>query len=133
MTTATVPLATAVSELVQRTEQLPLRDFEAFFSNILSQNARRKAPGLSHAESVLLTNINREFPPKKLERFFLLDNKRRDETISTEEHRELLRLVRQLERHDAERMQWLGELSLLRKVPLDDLMTQLGLLPKHHG
>ena len=119
-----------VVELVNRAEQLAPRDFEAFLANILSINAKRKARGLSVEESQLLKNINQPFSPAKMKRFLALDEKRRQETLSSEEHRELLRLVRQLEKFDAQRLQWLGQLAILRNTSLHELMVQLGLYSK---
>lgn len=122
-----------VSELLQYTERLNAQEFDAFFSNVVAMNARRKAPGLSAEESMLLSNINKTFPSKKMERFLFLDQKRRDETIDSIEYEELGRLVRQLERFDAKRLEWIGQLAILKKVPLNELMLKLGLFSANNG
>ena len=116
-----------VNELLDRAEQLAPGDFDAFFANILSIHAKRRAKNLSTDETQLLQNINREFPTVKMERFLVLDEQRRQSALSPDEHRELLRLVRQLERFDAQRLQWVGQLAILRNVPLVTLMNDLGI------
>jgi hypothetical protein len=122
-----------VSELLHTTEQLPSHEFDTFYSNVVTMNARRKAPSLSHEESELLLKINKVFSPKKMERYFFLQDKRRAETIEPTEQKELSQLIRQLEQYDAQRIQWIGQLSIIRKMPLSDLMKQMGLFPSHHG
>jgi hypothetical protein len=99
----------------------------------LALNARRKSKGLPLEESLLLKKINKEFPPKKMEQFLKLDEKRRQEILTQEEHRDLLALVRQLEKYDAEKLQLVGQLALLRNVPFDAQLKQLGLYPNRHA
>ncbi len=81
----------------------------------------------------MLKKINMEFSPNKMERFLLLDEKRQQETLTQDEHRELLSLVRQLEKYDAEKLQLVGQLALLRGVPFDALLEQLGLYQTRHA
>ena len=117
----------AIGQLLHQAEQLHPGEFDQFVLRVLALNARRKSKGLPLEESQLLKKINAEFPAKKMERFLLLDEKRRQETLTPDEHQELLNLVRQLERYDARKLQWVGQLALLRKVPFDALLKQLGL------
>lgn len=124
---------TTVGQLVHEAEQLQPGEFEQFVVRILALNASRIADGLSPEESLLLKNINKEFSSKKMERFLLLDEKRLQETLSPEEHRELLQLARQLEKYDARKLQWIGQLALLRKIPFDSLLKQLGLYQTRHA
>ncbi len=107
----------AIGQLLHQAEQLHPGEFDQFVLRVLALNARRKSKGLPLEESQLLKKINTEFPAKKMERFLLLDEKRRQETLTPDEHQELLNLVRQLERYDARKLQWVGQLALLRKVP----------------
>lgn len=116
-----------VGQLLQQAEQLSPGEFEQFVSSILAINARRKSNGLPLEEALLLKEINKEFSTRKMERFLLLDEKRQQETLTSAEHRELLVLVRQLERYDARKIGLVGQLALLRKVSLDSLLKQLGL------
>lgn len=130
----TQPVASSiVGQLIHQAEQLRPTEFEQFLLRILAINARRRSKELPLEESLLLKKINKEFPPKKMERFLLLDEKRQQETLTPEEYRELLSLVRQLEKYDAEKIQLVGHLALLRNVPFDVLLKQLGLYPNRHA
>jgi len=125
--------APTVGQLLQDAEKLPTRDFEVFVVKVLRLNASRHPAGLSPDESALLKKINKPFPQKKMNRFLVLDEKRQAEALSPEEHKELLSLVRQLEKYDAQRINWIGHLAVLRDVPLDHVMEQLGLNPIPNG
>jgi hypothetical protein len=131
--TSSSSIAPNVKDLIYHTEQLGNIEFEAFFSKVISINAHRKAPGLSTFETVLLKKINTPVPSKKMDRFVCLDQKRQDETLNADEHKELLNLVRYLGRFDAERMKTIGQLAILKKMPLNDLMAQLGLFNTNNG
>jgi predicted transcriptional regulator len=61
-----------------------------------------------------------------------LIEKRRAETISAKELRELKKLTDRIEKLDAERLELLIELAALRNVPLRKLIKQLGLKPVPH-
>ena len=123
----------AVGQLLHEAEQLRPGEFEQFVVRILALSASRKSNGLSPEESLLLKNINKEFASKKMERFFVLDEKRGQEILTAKEHSELLSLVQQLEKYDAQKLQWIGQLALLRKVPFDSLLKQLGLYQTRHA
>ncbi len=122
-----------VGQLLQQAEQLRPSEFEQFLASVLALNARRKFNGLPAEEALLLKKINKEFSAKKMARFLSLDENRRQGIFTPEEHKEFLNLVRQLEKYDAQKMKWIGELALLRKVSLDSLLKQLGLYQVQHG
>ncbi len=126
-------ISTAVGQLIHQAEQLRPNEFEQLLLSILALNARRISKGLPLEETLLLKKINMEFSPNKMERFLLLDEKRQQETLTQDEHRELLSLVRQLEKYDAEKLQLVGQLALLRGVPFDALLEQLGLYQTRHA
>ena len=88
--------------------------------------ARRKAPSLSAKETELLQAINRGVPAEIQQRYDSLRTKLRSETITSEEHEELLILVETIEQADAERLESLIVLSQLRQISLPDLIKQLG-------
>ncbi len=120
----------SISELVEHAVRLDNGTFEQFLASVYSERAKQRAHPLPKAEADLLKKINAGFPKARMERFTVLDGKRRQEMLSSEEHRELLRSVRQLEKFDVQRLQWLGELASLRKVSLREVMNQLGIFPK---
>ena len=62
-----------------------------------------------------------------LRRLTALSEKNSVGLLTNEEHEELIGLVEIIENHDAERMEDLASLALLRGVTLRGLMEQLGL------
>jgi len=77
----------------------------------------------------LLLAINRGLPAKLAERYRALSSRRRSETLTPEEHQELLKLTEEVERLQAERIKHLAELARLRGKPLGALMEELGVRP----
>lgn len=73
--------------------------------------------------------INWGLPEDTQSRYNELRAKLQAETITPDEHQELLALVDTVEQADADRFQHLIELSQLRQVPLTDLISQLGIHP----
>jgi hypothetical protein len=59
------------------------------------------------------------------QRYEALQAKLQSQSISAEEHQELLELINTVEQADAKRLENLIALSQLRKVSLDDLLKQL--------
>jgi len=113
--------------------QLELPELERFASDVNSLVARRKAPFLARREAQLLQKINRGIPPAARQRYAELNAKLLDETLSQEEHEELLHLVDAIEQADADRLKYLLELAQLRSTTLDALMDQLGIRRPVHA
>ena len=84
----------------------------------------------SRRESELLKEINVGLPEKTWVRYDHLIEKRRAETLTSDEHRELIRLTNSVEEDHAHRMTLLVELARLRNVPLETTMSQLGIQPR---
>lgn len=103
--------------------------FESFFNAVLALRAKRVAPVLPQKETDLLEKIYTKLPAATQERYDLLTKKRRAETISAEEYGELLELVHVSEHYNVERLKCIVELAALRKVTVEQLMEQLGLMP----
>lgn len=95
-------------------------------------SARRKAGHLEERESELLELINEGPAAQTQQRFRELDEKRRSETLTEEEHAELIRINMEMEAKNVQRMRYLSELALLRKTGLRNLMAQLG-IPIFHA
>ncbi len=115
--------------LLQAVEQLSLPDLDQLLFQIRRVQAKRKAPSLSAYETELMLNINQGLPPETQHRFDELVAKRQAETLTQEEHQELLTLTDQVERRDAERMRHLAELARIRGMSLDTLMDTLKIQP----
>jgi len=71
--------------------------------------------------------INRGLPADLRQRYDALNTKLHDDTITPQEHEELLVFIDRIELADAERMQHLIALAQLRGVSVDTLMEQLGI------
>ena len=92
-----------------------------------SSSADRGAGRLGAAESELLSRINRGFPEGLRERYDELIDRRRDESLTPEEHQELLRLTAEAERIEGDRLSALADLTRIRGIPLRALMDELGI------
>jgi predicted transcriptional regulator len=119
-------------QLLNAALQLPPSELERFVAQLFTLKARQKAPSLPEREAELLMKINRGLPTATQERLNKLIEKRRAETISAKELRELKKLTDRIEKLDAERLELLTELAALRNVPLRKLIKQLGLKPVPH-
>lgn len=129
MSTLHIEAQVSLDALLRAVEQLSLPELEQFAAQVLTLQARRKAPGLSKEETDLLLLINRGVPPNVQARYDELTARRRAETLTPEEHDDLLCLTDQIEKLDAERMAHLARLARLRGSSLSALMNQLGIEP----
>jgi hypothetical protein len=129
MSTVQVKTELPFDELLKAVEQLSLPDLEKLMSQVIALQAQRKAPSLSKDETELLLKINQGLPYDVQRRFDDLVAKRQDETLTPDEHQELLHLIDQIEKSDAKRVQYLAELARLRGISLTTLMDQLGIHP----
>ena len=122
-----------VPDLLDNASRLDTSEFESFFKAMLALRAKRIAPVLSQKEADLLEKIYTKLPSSTTERYDLLTEKRRAETISPEEYDELLGLVQTVEQYNVQRLKLIVELADLRKVTAQQLMKQLGLMPLYNG
>jgi len=127
MTTIQIHSEVSLAELLNGVKRLDTTALESFADEVLAIRAQRRAPTLSQEESELLIKINQGLPIAVRTRFAQLNEKRRADTLSEEEHAELLGLIDQIEAHDVERVKNLGKLAQLRNIPVRTLMKQLGI------
>ena len=92
----------------------------------LSQ-ARPQPPHLSAKETDLLQRINLGLSDEWWQHYRELVAKRRDETLTGDEQKELVALTDEIERANARRIANLIELAKLRRTSLDVLMSELGI------
>ena len=125
----TIQLQAEVSRdaLVEAAGQLSPTELDQFVAELLALRARRGPARLGGDESELLARINRGFPDDWSGRYAELIERRRDETLTPEEHQELLRLTAEAERIEGDRLSALVELAQFRGVPLRTLMDDLSL------
>ena len=133
MSTIQVKTELPFDELLKAVEQLNLADLEQLLSQIIALQAQRKASSLSKTETELLLKINQGLPVKVQQRFDELVAKRQAETLTAEEHQELLQLTDQIEKADAQRVQDLAELARLRGLSLTALLEELGITPPNYA
>jgi preprotein translocase subunit SecA len=118
-----------LEQLVSSISQLETVELEQFVEQINLLLATRKISNLPQRETELLEQISQGLPEEIQHRYDELQLKLHNETIGAEEHEELLSLIDTVERSSVNRLKHLVELSQLRRVSLDELMSQLGI---HH-
>jgi len=133
MPTIEVRSRVSLDELLNGVAQLDTPDLERFVAQVLTLRAKRTAPCLPEQEALLLEKINQGLSPEVQQRYDNLTAKRHAETLTAEEHQELLRLIDQIEQADAERARALADLAQLRKKSLTTLMDELGIHPPDYA
>lgn len=106
--------------------KLNVTDMEGVLHKLQMLAATKKG-ALKADEAKLLEAINETLPADQRTAYRRLSTKRKNESLTVGEHRELLRLSDEVEMLHARRMQSLVKLAALRKMPLLELMEQLGL------
>jgi putative heme iron utilization protein len=96
---------------------------------ILHTLQERLKPVSDNDEAALLQTINIGLPPETWEHYHNLIAKRQAETLTPEEHRQLINLSTQIETLNVQRIQALIQLATRRHQPLPDLMESLGINP----
>jgi hypothetical protein len=115
----------SIDALLKAAEQLSEPDLRRFASEVMALSAKRTAPSAPKEEADLLQKINQRFPAETQERYDQLTAKRDAETLTQEEHQELLRLTAEAEALDTERVEALTKLATLRGMTLGEVMRQL--------
>ena len=133
MPTIQVKAQISAQELIDAAGQLDGAELEAVTNRLLVMRAERRAPHLSPEETDLLLKINTPLPEETWRRYTSLYAKLEPDTITPQEHAELLELISIVEMDNARRISHLIELALLRGTTLDALMTSLGIGPRSHA
>ena len=107
---------------------------KAFVEAIQDQWKKRNAAlvsdeVLSEVESELFKVINRSLSPREKERWDELVARRDAESLSFQEHDELIRLGNELDALNVSRLQAIGQLAKIRGVPFQGLCRQLEIMP----
>lgn len=114
-------------QLLKAVSKLPPPELDRF----IAQAAKLRSPvigrRLSRRESELLLKVNRGVPADVQRRYDALIAKRQGFTLTSAEYDELLKLTDEIERLDAQRIEYLSELAHLRKKPLTVVMDELGI------
>lgn len=111
--------------LRQKAEQQGLAPETCAVRLLECELAERPAGELSDDE--LLLEATRGLPESVWEPFHrLVELRERDETLSDDQHRELLRLNAIVESSHAKRMEYAAEIAIRRGIPLRAVMDELG-------
>lgn len=119
--------SSSFSQVLVAAEKLTNSELRKLVSELLALRAQREAPILPTEEAELIQAINRGLPEELLKRYHDLIEKRLDETLTDAEHEEFMRLNKQVEALNVERVSNLVSLAKLRQLTLPDLMQQLGI------
>jgi len=123
-----------VLEILDSASRLGAEDFENLFKKLAILHVQRSGmSAMPQGEAELLEQINQGFPAAKWERLQYLDWKLETSGLSEKEAAESLRLATAYENYTVQRLQLLVKLADLRKVSLDELITQLELKPATHA
>ncbi len=114
-------------ELLKGAAQMGTEDLERFTDRLSQLLARRKTPHPSERELELLKKIYEPLKRQTQRRYDQLTAKLNSETITSQEHEELLALVETAESHNVEWLKAVVELARLRAVSVEELLNDLGL------
>jgi hypothetical protein len=120
---------TSLTHLIDSVGRLNEAEFDKFFKNILLLRAQRHPSVLPKEESDLLIKINRGFSERKWSQLEFLNEKLETEGLGPSEHETLMHLVNEYEKYMVQRARNLARLAVLRNIPIDKLIDQLGLAP----
>ena len=109
-------------------------DAKSFVLDLLREHLSR-APTAPEdlSEKELLAEINRGLSAAEWKRYKELIDRRREETLTSDEHAELIATTDLLEEANVFRVQYLAELARRRQVTISDLMDELGIKPRVYG
>jgi hypothetical protein len=127
MSTVKVEVQLQSGDLLKAVEQLSKDDLEQFVSQVIALQAQRQANSLPQAEAELLIKINQGIPSETQNLYNELIVKREAETLTVDEHQNLLRLTEQIEKLQAQRLEYLVELARVRGISLTACMENLGI------
>lgn len=120
-------LKIAYQDILKGLSKSSLPDLEEFLNEVSTLIARKKVKNLSEREIELIKVIYQKQPVEFKEKYDLLYQKLQSETISEEEHEELLTLMESSENYNNQWLEALVELAQLRGVTIFELKKQLGI------
>lgn len=124
----TTEVKTQLHNYIEKADQAFLRIAYVMFQQYFEEQKNQQ-----NREQELLTKIIQGLSPEGKSRLDALNAKRKTNTISTEEHTELLQLVEKVEAFTANRVLYLSELAQLRNTDIRSLMKDLKLQKTSHA
>lgn len=129
MPTVKIEAKISALDLLQAVQQLSKPELDHFIEEILQFKAKKNAPNLSKQESELLLKINQNLPRELEQEYQILIEKRHQETLTEFEYDQLLELTDQVEKYQAQRLEYLTQLAQIRQVSLTNLIIEMGIKP----
>ena len=133
MPTIQIQAQISAQTLMDAADQLDGKELEAVTDRLLVLRAARRGPHLSSIETALLLEINMPLPEVTWRRYSHLYSKLEPQTLTAEEHAELLELIDVVEEDNTHRIGLLAELAQIRGTTLDTQMKLLGIGLRSHG
>jgi len=129
MSTLQIEIDGQTAKRLRQISQREKRDLSDVAARLLTDAVRavHLRPANAAVEAELLRQINTGWTAERWQRYHDLVAKRRAESLSPDEHRELITLTDEREIAHAQRLERLLELAQLRQTTLDVVMEQLGL------
>jgi hypothetical protein len=132
MSTMKVEVQFSSEDLLKAVGQLSQSDLRKFISQAIAIQAQRTTSSLMQRESELLLKINQGIPVDIQKSYNDLIAKRDAELLTNDEYKELLRLTEQIEKQQAQRIEYLAELASLKGISLNTLMENLGIQTQNY-
>jgi thymidylate kinase len=129
MTTITLNLSPELEQKLLNEAAKEGIEPDCYIVNALQEHLQSQHMLEKKTESDLLEQINIGFSAETWAKYHNLIAKRHAETLSPEEHEDLIQLSDRLEKLNVTRIQALIQLANLREQPLSDLMQNLGIRP----
>ncbi len=129
MTTIHLSSEIDIETVMQSMGKLNSSELEKVLLRLSIMLAQKKAPNIPVQEAKLLQKINQGLDEVILQRYTFLNQLMKENTLSKEEHQELMSLIDEVEQMDAQRLKAIVELANLHAISIDELMKQLTIHP----
>lgn len=128
----TIELPKSIEQQFRQEATLKGLSLDNYLVQVLKQAAQLSQKGKAQkqlSEADLLKKINLGITEAEWAIYKHLIGLRREERLTEQEHQELIKLGNKIEQANAQRLEYLFELSQLRGVSLQKVMTDLGIKP----
>jgi hypothetical protein len=126
MPSINVEVQLSSEQLLKAVEQLTEPNLEQFLSQLVILHTHQKATHLLKNESELFSQVHKDIIIDNNNYEKVID-KREVETLTKEEYQALLYLGEQIDRLQAQRIEYMAELAKIHRISLTKLMENLGL------
>jgi hypothetical protein len=127
MSTVEIKSKVTFKELLSGVEQLSTQDLEKFISKLLALRTQKNLKNSSKLELTLVEQIKSKLPDPQQKRYDQLMQKRWEETLTSEEHSELQKMIDIIEEMDLKRAEAIFTLSQIKGVKPEELMKTINI------